>query len=122
VIERYYTFNQQEQYTSFTNQARGFDWSAETAFFYADGVNRMRIKDIQPDFFQSSNPINLTVKGLEGAQGEETNYGVFSVASNALRVTTPAAGQLISFTFSGNGDAMIGTMRINYELQGGRTR
>lgn len=122
VQDRFYMFAGGTQYTAFTTQIRDFDWSAKTAFFYADGANRVRITDIQPDFFQGTAPINLTVYGMEGAQGEEINYGTYSIAPNALRVTTPAAGQLISFQFSGETDAMIGTMRINLTVQGGRSR
>ena len=123
VIEtRFYMFDGEIQYTSFTNQPRAFDWSAKSAFFYLGGGNRARVKDVQPDFFQSSTAINLTVYGLEGSQGDEVNYGTYEIAPNATRVTTPAAGQLIAFGFAGSSDAIIGTMRINFEVQGGRTR
>jgi hypothetical protein len=122
VLNRFYMFDTATQYTAFTNQPRSFAWSAKTAFFYVDGQQRARLKDIQPDFFQASQPVNLTVTGLEGAQGVETVYGTYEVAANAVRVTTPAAGQLLSFTFSGIGDMMIGTMRMNLELRGGRNK
>lgn len=119
---RFYMFDGEIQYTSFTNQPRAFDWSAKSAFFYLGGGNRARVKDVQPDFFQSLTAINLTVYGLEGSQGDEVNYGTYEIAPNATRVTTPAAGQLMAFEFAGSSDALIGTMRINFEVQGGRTR
>jgi len=122
VLSRFYMCSTSTQYTAFTNQTKTFSWSAKSAFFYLAEGNRARLKDVQPDFFQSSGNISLTVYGLEGSQGTETDYGTYTVAPSDIRVTAPAAGQLMAFTFAGTSDAMIGSMRLNFEVQGGRTR
>ena len=120
VLGRFYMYNGNTQYTAFTNQPVEFAWSAKSAFFYIDGQNTGRLVDVEPDNYQG-NAIDLTVYGLSGAQGGEVNYGTFEVATNALRVTTPAQGKLLAFEFSGSGDAMIPSMALNFNTRGGRT-
>jgi hypothetical protein len=121
ILTRFYMFDAATQYTAFTNQAVTSPWSAKTSAFWVDGDNSARLVSVRPDFFQGA-PINLTIYGLSGPQGAESVFGPYEITSSAVRVTAPASGNMFMFEFSGEGDAMIGGMKIDFNTRGGRRR
>lgn len=122
VLDRFYMYDADTQYTHFTNQSVSFSWSAKSAAFYAGNGGTARLVSVEPDNYQGGNAIDLTVYGLSGGQAAEVDYGTFEVFPSAVLVSTPAQGKLLAFEFSGMNDAMIPFMTINYNVRGGRVR
>ncbi|MFM7851299.1 MAG: hypothetical protein ACKO96_05110 [Flammeovirgaceae bacterium] len=119
VENAFYLASETDVYASFVNEAIAFQWSATTAAVYVDGTYRYKINYVISDLVQSSN-ITLKVLGVAEPQKAAVDYGNFTLPAGAGKVGVRGAGKFFQFQFSGNGDMLLGGMKMYVEQQGER--
>jgi hypothetical protein len=106
-------------YSAFTRNETDFSWSAKTAYFYLDAEYRFKLTRLYPDTV-TSGTINIKILTREHPQGEDQDYGTFTMDSDTTSMTVRAAGRLVAFEFSGTGDFTLGDLDMEVERMGMR--
>lgn len=107
-------------YRSFTKETPDFAWSAQLAYFAFDNQNRYRLHQLEHDFYLDSD-VDVTIYGREFYNGPETNWGTYTLSTSSNLITVKGAGKYVSLKFSGQGDAMLGGLKIYAARQGNRS-
>jgi len=118
---QFYMMNQSDAYSHFQSGTSEFAWSAKSAYFYINGVNRFKLTSIMPDMYRSGS-VNIQIYSKETPQGTEVSNGTYTLTTADGYKTVRGAGKLMALEFSGSSDVTLQGAKLDFRAMGGGLR